>query len=142
MAEQTPAPISHELDELTCELIGVCLDTLAETEALAPMVASLSVDGEASCRAFEEDDADTALEAARGFVSSKKENLRAYAVAYDGFVRPDEHAGLQEALLVEFGEQGMPTAYSAFVAYECGATPDQFLCSEPQAAGEEPNLLS
>ena len=39
----------------------------------------------------------------------------------------------QDALLVEFGERGMSTAFSAYVAYRRGDTPDDLAVSEPLA---------
>ncbi|MGN0035222.1 MAG: hypothetical protein ACI364_05800 [Coriobacteriales bacterium] len=141
MSKQAAAYISPELDNLTCELIGVCLDALAEDGQTPPTIACLSTEGEASWRTFSEDGPDAALAAARRTIRRERSDIRAYAVAYDGFIRQDARSQPVDALLVEFAERGMPTAYSAYVAYRKGDTPDQFTVSDPLAAGEEPNLL-
>ena len=136
-----PTPISTLLDDMTCELIGFCLDVIADGGSLAPTIVFARSDEDITFLSFDEDGPDAALEAARGTIREQADEIIAYAIAYDGFVSTGEDEVPQDALLVEFGERGMSTAFSAYVAYRRGDTPDDLAVSEPLAAGEEPLLL-
>ena len=133
-----PQPISPELDALTCELIGYCLDILATREDLWPQLAYLEEGSdEPVLVSFSDDSPDECLEAACTTLREQP-GAYAYALAYSGFVELDE--GAQDALLVEFGEKGAPSAYSAYVAYR-HTRDGEFFCADPLPAGEEELLL-
>lgn len=135
--------ISTALDELTCELIGRCLDILAEGGDVWPTLTYCGAAG-ASCATaltFNEDGLEDCLAEARAQAGDLDEDVTCYALAYEGFVQLDETGEATDALIVEFGERGAKTAYSAFVPYAVGRTPDDFRCGDPQPAGEEPLLL-
>jgi len=143
-------PISPELDALTCDLIGCCLDVLAEGEELWPTLsycgAGYGADesaerGSAECISFDDDGLEECLQAARDKVAALPSETTCYALAYNGFVQMDQMSGTQDALIVEFGERGARTAYSAYIPYHTGKTPDEFSSGEPLAAGEEPLLF-
>lgn len=141
MDTPNPTPISPLLDDMTCELIGLCLDEIADGGSPAPTIAFACSDEDITFFSFDDDGPEAALEAARGAIRERADEIVAYAIAYDGFVNTGGDGLTQDALLVEFGERGLPTAYSAYVAYRRGRTPDDLVVSEPLAAGEEPLLL-
>ena len=133
--------ISPLLDALTCELVGFCLDILADGEELWPTLAYCGPDGDANCMTFDGDELDNCLEAAREQVRGLPATVTCYAIAYDGFVQDPDDGGSVDALLVEFGERAAATAYSLYVAYARENGGADFVCGEPLAAGEEPLLL-
>jgi len=154
---QEPEPISPLLDSLSCELIGMCLDMLAEGEELWPTLMYAPAgeepgedgiptpnpadDSGMACVSFDDDTLEGCLDAARQQVSKLPASVTAYAIAYTGFIQMDEDGATQDALLVEFGERGMRTAFSAYVPYNMGQTETEFSYGEPLAAGEEPLLF-
>ena len=133
--------ISPLLDTLTCELVGFCLDILAEGEELWPTLAYCDAKGESNCMTFDGDELENCLEAARAQVGKLPASVCCYAIAYDGFVQDPGDGAYVDALLAEFGERGMATAYSLYVAYARENGGADFQCGEPLAAGEEPLLL-
>lgn len=135
------AAISPLLDSLTCDLIGESLDTLAAGRELWPLLAYVVADGEPVYLEFDGDDCEDCLEAARVQVSQLPSEASAYAIAYSGFVQIDEDGSMTDALLVEFGERGADSAYSAYIPYRSGRTEEDFVSGEPMAAGEEPLLF-
>lgn len=139
---QQPMAISASLDALTCELIGLCLDALAKNEQLWPMLAYATTAEESCCFSFDDDTPEECIDAARAYIRSLNNEAVAYALAYDGFVQIDESGATQDALLVEFGERGAVTAYSAYVLYHKGKSEKDFFAGEPLPAGEEELLLS
>lgn len=142
MADSTSA-ISPTLDALTCDLIGRCLDVLAEGADVWPTLcycADGDVEGAVGLT-FDKDGLEDCLEAARKKAGELGSDITCYALAYEGFVQSDETGEATDALIVEFGERGETTAYSAFVPYMVGKTPDDFQYGDPQPAGEEPLLL-
>lgn len=139
--EEKPAPISAQLDDLTCELIGMCLDELASGTEVWPTLACGTSDGDATCCTFDGDTIESCLAEARDKVRTASDDIVVYALAYAGFVQLEE-LGTTDALLVEFGERGTRCAYSAYVPYRCGRNEEEFESGEPLAAGEEPLLFN
>lgn len=142
MPQSQPEKISQLLDSLTCELIGLCLDTLADGGQLWPTVAYAAKGGGLSFLTFDDDAQEKCLQEAHRAVKQLGREAEAYAIAYDGFVQLGKGPATSDALLVEFGERGMRCAYSAYVCYRKGATPEEFEATEPMPAGEEKLLLA
>ena len=145
-----PSSVSPELDELSCALLGEALDALAAGMELSSVVAVEDSDRTATSRAFENDGPEACLLAARDYVrklardggeaeSGMGSPVR-YAIVYDGDVA-DERGAYAPALILEFGEKGSSTAYSAFVLYDGVGAGEGFSWSDPEAAGEEDLLL-
>lgn len=133
-------PISQALDELTCDAIGMALDKLALGEGIWPTLFLLGKDGAAEYFVFEDDGLDVCLIQARGSVKQLGKDAQCYALYYDGFFRGDDNLA-NNALVVEFAERGMETAYSAIVAYGNPGSEADFWYDEPVAGGAEENLL-
>ncbi len=143
-----PEPISPEMDALACALIDYSLDLLGETGELAPTLAVEDGQGNRSLLSFDDEDFEECLEevrnrlvaAARG--EQRLDGLKGrpvrYAVAYDGAVDvPDSGVdGFEPALIVEYGEHGMSSAYSAYLLYDNAGNPQEFAWTDPAAAGE------
>ena len=137
-----PDPISEELDALTCDAIGDALDRLAEGEGIWPTLVLLSHHGESESFTFEDDGLDVCLVQARAAVREfGDEHTQCYALYYDGFFQEGDQLA-NNAVVVEFGERGSSTAYSAIVPYGNAGSPDDFWYDEPFAGGEEENLLA
>ena len=139
------ATISTLLDAVACEAIGATLDLLAEGGEVHP-TAFFAVHGANDAEPqieqaeFSDDTPDLCLEAARQHVRELGERADVYAIAYDGFVQESEDEPAQDAVIVEFGERGAASAYSALVLYQF-ENDGSLLYSEPQPAGEEQLLL-
>ena len=141
--------VSAELDNMTCDVIGACLDELA-LEGTLDIVAC--VEDEKGARAMvriDDDGEEACIEAARDYVARAGRgtvdaegagHAVRYAVAALGFVE-DEGGVPCDALLVSFGEKGAPTGYSAYVFVDGLGQGDGFMWSDPEPAGEEPLLL-
>ena len=134
--------ISPLLDSITCELIGQCLDVLAEGGEVWPTISYCNPAGEGACLSFDDDGLEDCLAAARAKISELGPDISCYALAFEGFVQDEEMGTAQDALIVEFGERGADTAYSAYIPYRTGRTPEEFVSGEPLAAGEEPLLFT
>lgn len=141
--------ISPELDELASTLLGEALDSLAEGRGLGVLLVVCDRDGQTLSYVFEDDGPLECLEAARSAVGrlrashgDAKAGLGApalYAIAYEGAVQGLK-GSYQDALIVEFGEQGRKS-YSAYCLIENRGAGDDFLWTEPAPAGELPSLL-
>lgn len=141
-----PEPISSELEELANDLIDTCLDALAEHGGFAPVLAAESEDGTRTLLSFNDEEMEECLDAAHDLVSraatgeAQLKGLEGapvrYAIGYDGAVREDDRGPYVNALIVEYGERGMSSAYSAYLLYERAGNPQEFMCSDPAAAGE------
>lgn len=143
-----PEPISPQMDALACALIDYGLDLLSETGELVPTLAVEDAEGNRSLLSFDDEDFEECLAevhdrltaAARG--EQRLDGLKGrpvrYAVAYDGAISlPDgEGDGFEPALIVEYGEHGMSSAYSAYLLYSNAGDPQEFMCTDPAAAGE------
>lgn len=146
--EFEPEPISEQMDALACALIDYGLDLLGETGELVPTLAAENADGERTLLSFDDEDFEECLDevhtrlraAAKG--KGELEGLKGkpvrYAIAYDGAIQdPDDPNGnFDPALIVEYGERGMTQAYSAYLLYKNPGKPQEFVWTDPAAAGE------
>ena len=143
-----PEPISPEMDALACALIDYGLDLLGTTGELAPTLAVEDDRGNRSLLSFDDEDFEECLEEVRNRLVAAARGEQGldglqgrpvrYAVAYDGAVDvPDSDVeGFEPALIVEYGEHGMTSAYSAYLLYENPGDPQEFAWTDPAAAGE------
>lgn len=140
--------VSPELDAMTCDMIGLFLDALAEGDDPGVVVcvedaagtryqAAFSDDGEEACLAAAQ--AFVAEHAVRGISDEGVGKLVRYAIAYTGCVNIDGE--YDSAVLVSFFERGLPSGYSAYVLYDNVGAGDEFMWSDPEPAGEEPSLF-
>ena len=147
--------ISEGLDMLSCELMGEALDRLAEGEDISVVASVMDSRGERVTCAFEDDAPDVCLAAARDWVTSAARSHasgprgadtssigepQCYAIAYEGAVA-DADDVFSDALILEFGDRGAQTAYSAYALVENKGKPDRFAWSDPAPAGEVMPLL-
>lgn len=139
--------ISAALDDLACALLEECYTTLAEGENLWPLLAVEDTQGERELIAFSDDEPSECLIAARNYLRMQKQDgignvsqAVRYALGYDGLVQ-DNAGNLCPAVIVEFGEEGLTSAYSAYSFYGFDDKTGEFFCSEPAPAGEEESLL-
>lgn len=143
-----PEPISSQMDALACALIDYSLDLLGETGELVP---TLAVEDEAGARAllsFDDEEIEECLFEVRDLLVAAASGERQidglrgrpvrYAVAYDGVIDvPDSDVeGYEPALIVEYGEHGMSSAYSAYLLHRNAGDPQEFVWTDPEAAGE------
>ena len=142
-----PEPISEEMDALACVLIDDSLDLLGEVGELAPTLAVEDDRGARTLLSFDDEDFEECLDevhdrlkaAAKG--KGELEGLKGrpvrYAIAYDGAIQdPDAEGNFEPALIVEYGEKGMTQAYSAYLLYQNPGNPQEFVWTDPAAAGE------
>ena len=147
-ATPEPEPISQEMDALACALIDYSLDLLGETGELVPTLAVEDAVGNRSLLSFDDEDFEECLDEVRSRLTAAARGEKTleglpgkpvrYAIAYDGAVEiPDSDVeGFEPALIVEYGEHGMTSAYSAYMLYENPGDPQEFAWTEPAAAGE------
>ena len=143
-----PDKISHQLDSLASSTFEESFNELAEHKELWPMLAVEDEHGNRELVSFTEDDKDQCLQGARAYlqmsaqkgIGSVKKPIR-YAIGYDALVQDDQDKKLKPAVVVEFGEAGSKHAYSGYSFYQHGKTPEDFLWTEPQAAGIEDLLI-
>ena len=135
-----PAPISPELDALTCDAIGMALDKLAAGGGIWPTLCLQDKHGHGEFFVFEDDGLDVCLEQARASVRQLGKSADCYALYYDGFFRTDD-ALTTNALVVEFAQRGMDTACSPIFAYGNPGDGAHFWYDEPVAGGEEDILF-
>ncbi len=143
-----PEPISAEMDALVCALIDYSLDLLGEAGELCPSLAVEDGEGGRVLLSFSDDDFEECLAEIRDQLSAAAkgkimlEGLSGkpvrYAFSYDGAVEnpDDDGVGYEPALIVEYGEHGMTSAYSAYLLYQNAGNPQEFVWTEPAAAGE------
>lgn len=151
-------PISEALDALSCELLGESLDMLADGKEILAVASVTDADGERLTCAFEEDSPELCLEAARDWVRTGGKTTgtasqagrkvigrpQCYAIAYEGAVadgQGEDGDAYNDALILEFGERGSETAYSAYVLVDNVGGGDDFRYTDAEPAGELPNLL-
>lgn len=151
-------PISPALDQLSCELLGEALDMLADGKEILAVASVMDADGERLTCAFEEDSPELCLEAAHAWVrcggkaggtasharSQVIGKAQCYAIAYEGAVADGQGTdgeAYNDALILEFGERGAETAYSAYVLVDKLGAGDDFRYTDPEPAGELPCLL-
>lgn len=147
-SHNTPDKISPELDKLASSVFEESFNELAETKELWPLLAVEDEDGIRELISFTEDDKDQCVKAARAYLQMSKnkgigqiKKPYRYALAYDAMVQEEQGKHLQAAVIVEFGESGSEHAYSGYSFYRHGKTPEDFLWTNPQAAGFEDLLL-
>lgn len=140
--------VSPELDEMTCDLIGAFLDSLAEGEDPGVLLCVEDAESSRYEAAFTDDGEEACWDAATSFVSEHATSgvpseglgrIERYAIGCTGCVEVD--GAYRNAVLVSFCERSLPCGYSAYVLYEGEGTGDAFLWSDPEPAGEEPTLL-
>ena len=149
--------VSPELDALTCDVIGSCLDALAAGDELGTVACIEDAAGHRSTVAFTEDGEEICLEAAQehvaqaarqGYSADGVSRAVRYAIAYLGYVCDDDAVSgaaaseaYLDALLVSFGEKGSPCGYSAYVLVRGIGQGDDFAWADPEPAGEEDLLV-
>ncbi len=134
------SPISKELDSLACDAIGMALDKLAIGEGIWPTLMIENAEGAREYFVFEDDGLDVCLIEARSSVKTLGKDAVCYALYYDGFFQNDERLS-DNALIVEFGERGAKTAYSAIIAYGNSGMYESFWYDAPIPGGEEELLF-
>lgn len=139
-------PISAELDQLSCELMGEALDMLADGTPILAVASVADSKGERLTCAFEEDSPEMCIDAACEWVIKKRQTSQYYAIAYEWAVaNPDEDTSdeaYHDALLLEFGERSSDVAYSAYVLIKNKGHHEDFSYTDPAPAGEIPCLLA
>ncbi len=149
MAENNNGGVSEQTDELGSTLMGEALDRLADDGALSVVASAVDAAGQRMTCEFDEDSTEQCLEAAREWVrqgARGEDNSRVigkltcYAIAYLGAVA-DEDDVFRDALILEFGERGAESGYSAFSLVEGIGAGDDLAYSDPAPAGETPCLL-
>ena len=147
--QRNEGAVSPELDEMTCDLIGLFLDSLAEGDDPGVVVCVEDAAGSRSQVAFSDDGEEACLAAAQAFVTQHAgagvpedgvDALVRYALACTGCVDLGDE-GYRNAVLVSFFERGLPCGYSAYVLFDGMGEGDAFMWSDPEPAGEEPPLL-
>ena len=146
-----PEPISPELEGMANDLIDICLDELAERGSLLTTLCVENARGDRVTLTFDDIAVEECIEKARDTVAAARrkadviDGLRGkpvrYAIAYDGAIREREGGPYLNALIVEYGEVGLSSAYSAYLLYKKAGHPKDFVCSDPTAAGEMPLLV-
>ncbi|MDJ1122774.1 hypothetical protein QJ043_04005 [Olsenella sp. YH-ols2217] len=148
MAREPQGQVSADLDMLTCDLIGEALDVLAAGPLEGVVATVLDDDRTRFTCSFEEDSPEECLDGARQWVAdlgrgAKKQDgvgaPRCYALAYQGAV--DLGSGYADALIVEFGERGNQTDYSAHLELQGIGRGDRLRWTDPAPAGELDPLL-
>lgn len=146
-----PEPISAALETLANEMVDYGLESLATTGKLTTMLSVEDESGHRESLLFEDDSVEECLHAARDLVRSAAHKGSAiegitgrpvrYAIAYDGAVRQEMDGPYLNALLVEYGEKGISSGYSAYLLYKKAGRPQDFVWTDPAAAGETELLV-
>ena len=141
-----PEPISDDLEALADDLIAYGLECLGETGHLVPTAGVEDLSGTRVMLTFDDDVTEECMEQAReliakaghknGVVEGLDGKVVRYAIAYDGAVREHENGPYKNALIVEYGERGMTSAYSAYLLYKKAGRAKDFVWTDPAAAGE------
>lgn len=135
-----PEPISPELEQLTDDMIELGLSALGQNGELMPVLSLEDSAGKRETLVFENDGLEECLTEARATVR-RRAGTRRYTLAYDGAIREDGASHYESALILEYGEQGMGSGYSAYLLYRGAGQPTEFVWTDPQAAGETELLL-
>lgn len=130
--------ISQQLDELSCDLMGVSLDALADGMDISVLLSYEDEEGNRQTQTFNDDSLIACLDAAHDYLVDSK-NLPSrpirYALTYVGSIAEVEDE-YHDALIMEFGEKGAKCAYSAYSYIEGIGQGEAFMWSEPSAAGQ------
>lgn len=158
IAQAMKQHISLELDELSCDLISLSLDRLAEKDQDFVLCCTEDKAGTRFVSSFEDDDLSICLEEAHQKIKSDP-RVERFALAYKGLVLTEgEHssaegcdkgalssledlAAYQTALLVEFEEKNLEKAYSAYLLVKNLGQGEKFQWQDPCPAGEIDKLL-
>lgn len=151
--DSEPEPISEALEALADDAIEYGLSQLGETGSLAVTLFAENEKGARDMLSFEEDDnVEECLNEARGRVAATAQGKKRlegfsgrpvrYAIAYAGSIEaPDApRRGYLPALIVEYGEEGLSSGYSAYLLYRKPGKKD-FTWTDARAAGETELLV-
>ena len=141
--------VSARLDALAAELLADGLDRVAEGVAVNVLLAVEDASGAVASYEFADDGPEQCLEAGRACVSRLAreggdadagiERPVRYAICSEGAVA-DEWGVFQDALILEFGEQGY-RSYSGYSLFEGRGMGDGLAWTDPAPAGELDPLL-
>lgn len=123
---------------LSNAMLDTAIDLLDAGDDLPVLLAT---DAEEGVLSFEDDAPDACYRAACEHVGELGAACTRYVLAYLGEVCEEEGSPAEDALLFEFGERGMPNAWSGYLLYR-RADDGSLEVTDPQPAGEEPLLLS
>ena len=144
-----PGFVSQELDRMSCDMMDEFLFSLSEGEDPGVVACIEDADGNRAAVAFSEDGDEVCLQAADSFVTTAAREgspedgvgqAVRYAILYLGCVQEMDGA-YNDAMITVFGEQGAPSAYSAFTLVKGIGQGENFMWSDPEPAGEEPLLV-
>ena len=141
-----PEPISEELEELADDVMDAALDAMCNKGEFSPLLAVENAQGERVMLAFDDEELEECLDAARGMVAtaaSGKKPIKGlpggpvrYVIAYDGAIRESDDDPYESAVIIEYGETGLSAGYSAYLLYQNPGKPQEFVWTDPAAAGE------
>ncbi len=139
-------PISEELDMLSCDLMGDAFDALADGMEFSVLVSYEDQNNSRELKAFSDDGFLACLEGARDYIKSlanlKDDSLKPvrYALVYLASVA-NEEGSYEDAVILEYGEKGQTTGFSAYSLIDNIGEGESFMWSEPAAAGETELLV-
>lgn len=149
--EGEPEPITQELEELADDVIDYALDAMCNQGSFNPMLAVEDAHGQRVMLTFDDEELEECLDAARGMVAtaaSGKKPIKGlnggpvrYAIGFDGAIRESDGDPYKSAVIVEYGETGLSTGYSAYLLYKNPGKPQEFVWTDPAAAGETELLV-
>lgn len=141
--------ITPQLDALSSQLMGDAFDLLAEGRPVNVLLVISDAQGNVASYEFAADGVEACLDGAHDKVrqlvragGDQKGGLASpvrYALAYEGAVS-DESGAYQDALLLEFGEEGHK-AFSAYSYVDGRGEGDGFRWTDPAPAGEVEPLI-
>ncbi len=139
-------PISEELDILSCDLMGDAFDALADGMDFSVLVGYEDENNNRELKAFSDDGFLACLEGARDYIKSLSSQNNGpikpvrYALVYPASVANDEGV-YEDAVILEYGEKGQITGFSAYSLIDNIGEGERFMWSEPEAAGETDLLV-
>ncbi len=139
-------PISEELDVLSCDLMGDAFDALADGMEFSVLIGYEDRNNNRELKAFSDDGFLACLEGARDYIKAlakdaaeDKKPIR-YALVYPASVANEEGV-YEDAVILEYGEKGQITGFSAYSLIDNIGEGERFMWSEPAAAGETELLV-
>ncbi len=139
-------PISDELDMLSCDLMGDAFDALADGMDLPVLISYEDSSGNREIKVFSDDGFLACLEGAREYIKTlsdstdKDKRPIRYALVYPASVANEEGI-YEDAVILEYGEKGQKTGFSAYSLIDNIGEGESFMWSEPAAAGETDLLV-
>ncbi len=139
-------PISEELDILSCDLMGDAFDALADGMDFSVLVSYEDQNNNRELKAFSDDGFLACLEGARDYIKSLAKDAKElqkpirYAIVYPASVANEEGI-YEDAVILEYGEKGQTTGFSAYSLIDNIGEGERFMWSEPAAAGETELLV-